>query len=181
MSETTNYLKDRRVYFGGPIEHDDPSVNWREDVKKKLRGHFELKVFDPAEDPKQGLRERIIYCKENELWEELAQITHDFVHADLQVVGRADFIIQHLPYKVPTTGTHHEIITSNDHKKPTLLVCPQGKKKVPDWYFGFIDHHHMFGSWDALYDYLEAVNRGEMKKDRRWWFCYNYSHSEWVK
>ncbi len=181
MSESIKYLKGKRVYVGGPIEHDNPNDNWRDSVRHKLRNVFELKVFDPAEDPKQYLREQIIHCKKNELWDELSHIMHEFVRADLGVVDRSDFVIQYLPYKVLTTGTHHEIINSNDRKKPTLIVCPQGKSCVPDWYFGFIDHNHMFGSWDSLYEYLEKVDRGHMRKNPRWWFCYNYSNLEWVK
>lgn len=167
--------------MGGPIEHDDPSVNWRDEVKGKLVGDFGLKVFDPAEDPKQGLREKIIHCKKNKLWDELHEIVQEFVMADLSVVDHSDFIIQHLPYKVPTTGTHHEIINASNLKKPTLLVCPQGKECIPDWYFGFVNHRHMFGSWSDLYEYLKEVDQGKHMDDRRWFFVYRYNNLAWIK
>jgi len=178
MSE--HYLRGRRTYLGGPIEHQD-GRDWRTEVKTKLVEDFGLKVFDPHEDPKQALRERIAYCKEHELWDELEKVVHEFVHVDLTIVDRADFIIQHIPYKVPTTGTVHEIINSNDRKKPTLLVCPQGKNKLPDWYFGFINHKHMFGSWDELYAYLGEVDRGDHKTDKRWFFVYKYNQLAWLR
>jgi len=176
----SNYLLGRRVYLGGPIEHQD-GHDWRTPVMAKLVNDFGLKVFDPNEDPKQALRERIVYYKENELWDALVEIVKEFVHVDLTIVDRADFIIQHVPYKVPTTGTVHEIINSNDRKKPTLLVCPQGIKCIPDWYFGFIKPRHMFGSWEDLYKYLGEVDRGEHMGDKRWFFVYRYNNLAWIK
>lgn len=174
------YLKGRRCYLGGPIEMADPKDDWRPPVKERLAKEIGLKVFDPNEDPKQSLAQRITECKEQGKWDELTEIVHHFVHVDLTIVDRADFIIQHLPFKVPTTGTVHEIINSNDRKKPTLLVCPQGKGKIPAWYFGFIDHRHMFGSWDELLDYLGQVTRGEHVNDRRWYFVHHYHDLAWI-
>jgi len=176
-----NYLLGRRCYVGGPIEHDTHAYDWRTEVKKKLVGEFGLKVFDPADDPKQGLREKIVYCKEHSLWDELREVVSEFVMADLSVVDHSDFIIQHLPYKVPTTGTHHEIINASNLKKPTLLVCPQGKKHIADWYFGFIKHEYMFGSWQELYAYLHEVAEGKHIADRRWFFVYKYNDLAWIK
>jgi hypothetical protein len=175
-----NYLKNKRVYVGGPIEHDDPRNDWRPEVKNTLVREFGLKVFDPAADPKQKLRERIASHKEKGEWDALAELVREFVNCDLGVVDRADFIVQHLPYRVPTTGTHHEIIFSNESKKPTLLVCPQGKKCIPDWYFGFINHEHMFGPWDDLFEYLRAVDKGEKIGDKRWFFVYRYTDLAWL-
>lgn len=170
-----NYLKGRRVYFGGVIQFDDPTVDWRSPVKTVLRDRFGLNVFDPADDPKQELRQRIVSLKEANRFDELAEIVHGFVRLDLAIVDRADFIVQYLPYRVPTTGTVHEIINSNNAKKPTLLVCPQGKNKIPDWYFGFIPHQFMFGSWDDLYAYLQEVDDGRHQGNNRWYFTYNYN------
>lgn len=169
-----NYLSGRRVYFGGPIEFDG-SADWRTPVKKTLLARFGLKVFDPAADPKQGQREKIEAFKAAGRFDELAEVVHEFVRLDLAIVDRADFVIQHLPYRVPTTGTVHEIINSNNAKKPTLLVCPQGKGKIPDWYFGFIPHEFMFGSWDDLYTYLQDVDDGKHQHNNRWFFTYNYT------
>ena len=87
---------------------------------------------------------------------------------DLERVDKTDILAAHLPYKVPTTGTHHEIIVSDNAKKPTLLVCPEGKANVPAWYYGFIDLKYMFGSWDELYHYLREVNDYRHTDDYRW-------------
>jgi hypothetical protein len=173
-----NYLANRRMYLGSPIEHSNQD-DWRNLVKTNLRKKFNLKIFDPSEDKKQVNREKIIYLKENGLWQELSEIVFDFVRADLSIIDHSDFIIQHLPYKVPTTGTHHEIISAYNNKKVVLLVCPQGKDKIPDWYFGFIKHQYMFGSWEKCYEYLEKVDNGKHFNDDRWYFVYHYNDLSW--
>ncbi len=175
------YLRNRRAYLGGAIEFADPDDNWRDEVKMKLFTDFGLKIFDPYEDPKQSSRDEITKCKETGKWDRLVEIMHKFARLDLSIVDRADLIIQHLPYKVPTTGTVHEIINSNDRKKPTLLVCPQGKGKIPDWYWAFIKPEYMFGSWQDLYAYLGEVDEGKHKDDDRWFFVYHYNDLAWIR
>jgi nucleoside 2-deoxyribosyltransferase len=67
----------------------------------------------------------------------IAKIAKSFVRKDLCLVDRADFLIAYLPNKIPTTGTNHEIINSNNAKKPTLLVTDTGDiTNIPLWYFG---------------------------------------------
>jgi hypothetical protein len=102
----------------------------------------------------------------------MTKIAKAFVRKDLAMVDRADFTIAYLPSGVPTTGTHHEIINSNNAKKPTMLVCPQGKEFIPLWYYGFIPHEFMFGSWDGLWEYLCEVNKGKHVHNDRWAFTY---------
>lgn len=171
-----NYLARRRCYLGGPIENDS-GPNWRTEPKKVLIEEFNLDLFDPYDDPKQQWTDPLQKAREECDYKTMTKIAKDFVHKDLTIVDRMDLVISYLPYKVATTGTHHEIINSSDRKKPTLLVCPQGKQFVPLWYFGFIPHQHMFGSWEDLYSYLRSVNdgkqKGNKKHKRRWSYIYN--------
>lgn len=176
-----NILKGARCYIGGPIDLADNSVNWRPPVKNFLRQRFGLKVFDPFADPKQNKVEELNRMTEANDYDGMRSIAKYFVRADLSVVDHSDFIISYLPYRVPTTGTTHEIINANDRKKPTLLVCPQGKNHIPRWYYGFIPLHFMFGSWEELYSYLIEVDDGMHDKDDRWWFLYNYHDDEWFR
>ena len=186
MRDIERYLSDRancldlepwrrepvKIYLSGPIEYDNPGHNWRDTPKQVMAEEFKLNVFDPFADPKQQFAESLRESLDEENWNAAGKIAHDFVRKDLAIVDRADFIVAYLPKGVPTTGTHHEIIWANNAKKPTLLVCPQGKKHHPAWYFGFIDPDFMFGSWVDLYDYLREVDRGEHKDNDRW--CYMY-------
>lgn len=166
------YLSDKRCYLSGPIQYDVTGLNWRTAPKQILTAYFKIDLFDPFDDPKQQWLPHLKEAQEVKDYDRMADIAKQFVRKDLCMVDRSDFIISYLPYKVPTTGTHHEIINSANAKKPTLLVCPEGKDKVPLWYYGFIPHTAMFGSWDALYGYLEEVNAGQHKENSRWSYVY---------
>lgn len=168
----SNYLQNKRCYLSGPIEHDTTGHNWRTEPSKILRDRFGIDLFDPFSDPKQQWAPILKEAQSRKDFETMTKISQAFVRKDLCMVDRSDFLIAYLPYKVYTTGTHHEIINSSNAKKPTLLVCPQGKEFVPLWYYGFVPHEVMFGSWDALYAYLDEVHQGLHKDNHRWSFVY---------
>lgn len=167
----TNYLKGKRMYLSGPIEFDSEKTNWREEPTQRLQ-EMGVRVFDPYADPKQQKWQQLQTAREAKDFKTMRRVAKQFVRKDLNIVDRADFVVAYLPYKVPTTGTHHEIINSCNAKKPTLLVCPQGKEMVPIWYYGFVRPRYMFGSWNDLFAYLTAVDSGDHKKDWRWAFVY---------
>lgn len=164
-------LNGKRCYLSGPIEFGT-DLNWRIEPKKVLVEKYGIDVFDPFADPKQQWVPDLQAAREAKDYDAMARIARTFVRKDLYSVDRSDILIAYLPYGVPTTGTHHEIINSSDNKRPTLLVCPQGKQFIPIWYYGFIPHQVMFGSWDELYGYLDEVNEGLHKDNHRWWFTY---------
>ncbi len=168
-----NYLEGRAAYLGGPIEYDT-GEDWRSPVKKVLSERFKLCVFDPSLDPKQNQIADLRRMRQEGNYDQLSEVAHEFVRADLGVIDNATFLIAYLPYKVPVFGTVHEIVSANNAKKPTLLVCPEGKDKITTWAFGFIRHEFMFGSWDTLYDYLQEVADGKHKKNNRWYLMYHY-------
>ena len=164
-------LAGTRVYLSGPIENGN-GPDWRIEPKRVLTERFKINVFDPFKDPKQQWVPDLNKARATKDYETMVNIAKSFVRKDLAIVDRSDFVISYMPHKVPTTGTHHEVINSNNSKKPTLIVCPQGKEFVPLWYFGFIPHECMFGSWDELYKYLEDVENGLQKENNRWHFVY---------
>ena len=167
------YLAGKRCYLGGPIENGDALGDWRVGPRKVLREEFGIDLFDPFEDPKQQWVAKLNKARDECDFDTMAEIAEAFVHKDLGTVDGCQFVISYLPYKVCTTGTHHEIINSSDLKKPTLLVCPQGKQFLPLWYFGFIDHKDfMYGGWEPLYAYLREVDAGLHKHNKRWRMVY---------
>lgn len=166
------YTKDKRGYLSGPIEHDESGVNWRIEPKKILAEEFGINVFDPFADPKQALTDELLKARDTRDFDTITRIAKGFVRKDLSVVDRADIVFSNLPYKVPTCGSHHEVINSNNAKKPTLLVCPQGKQFIPLWYYGFIPHEFMFDGWHDLYEYLREVNAGKHMHNNRWAYVY---------
>ena len=165
-------LKNTRLYISGPIEHGISGFNWRTEPIKVFTQEFHMDVFDPFDDPKQQWTSSLSEAREKKDYDTMRNICKAFVRKDLAIVDRCDCLIGYLPKGVCTTGTHHEIINSSNAKKPTLLVCPEGKECVPLWYFGFINHNSMFGSWEDLYVYLREVNAGLHKDNDRWSFTY---------
>lgn len=165
-------LKNKHFYLSGPIEFGQNScINWRDYPKLSLEKRFGIHVFDPFADPKQQWKEKIIEAKTNKDYDCIVKIAKSFVQKDLTMVQRCDALIAYLPYKVPTIGTHHEIIQNIQLDKPTLLVCEEGVENLPVWYFGLIPLNYMFGSWDSLFYYLGEINSGEKHlEDHRWDF-----------
>lgn len=166
------YLYGARGYLAGPIECADPTIDWRSEPKRVLIHDFGINLFDPYTDPKQQWFSKLSKAKEAEEYDAVTMISKKFVRKDLSIVDRADLVIAYLRRNIPTTGTVHEIINSNNAKKPTLLVCPDGKKYIPSWYFGFIPHKNMFNSWNDLYDYLKDVDCGKYMDDDKWSYVY---------
>lgn len=159
-------LAGATVYLSGPIEFND--LNWRTEPVQILESKFGLQIFDPFSDPKQQWLPDISEAKKTKDFEKIKQIAKQFVRKDLGMVYKSDILIACLPYKVPTTGTHHEITESWRAMKPTLLVCPSGIENLPVWYFGLFPIKHMFGSWNDLYSYLDLINKG-LEYDDTWY------------
>ncbi len=160
-------LEGTKCYCGGPIEHNT-GPNWRIEVKEVLEGEFGIKVFDPFTDPKQQWFSTLEQARKDRDYKIMRKIARKFVRKDLCWVDRSDFLITNLPYRVVTTGSHHELTQANDRKKPTLLVCTKGKQYLPFWYHGFIKEKYLFGNWHSLYNYLKDVELGKYNDDERW-------------
>ena len=169
----TNPLKDTRCYLSGPIEFGKNREDWRSEPTKELTKRFEIDLFDPFADPKQQWVPALKEARKNSDYETMVKIAKSFVRKDLCMVDRVDFTIAYLPYGVPTTGTTHEIINSNNAKKPTLLVTDSPSiAQIPLWYFGFIPTEFMFAGWESLFFYLEEVNNGKHMDNNRWDYVY---------
>jgi len=165
------FLQNQRVYLSGPIQHD-VTEDWRNLPRKVLVEEFGINLFDPFSDPKQQWVPILKDAQKNGDLETIVRISKSFVRKDLCMVDRADFVIAYLPYKVPTTGTTHEIINSNNAKKPTLLVTDSNVTQIPLWYFGFIPTEFMFAGWESLFSYLREVDEGKHRQNNRWSYIY---------
>lgn len=164
-------LKGASLYLSGPIEFED-GPNWRPEVVKTLTERFGLEVYDPHQDEKQKRADVLEKAIDKGDFDTVEQIAKDFVKKDLATLEKKDFLIAYNPYKIPTTGTPCEVHHAVNLKKPVMIVCPQGKSFASRWYFGYVKHRYIFGSWDALYDYLQEVADGKHKDNHRWHLVY---------
>ena len=168
-----NVLEGKRAYLSGPIENDNPNHNWRDYPKRVMTEEFKIALFDPFADPKQQWVPVLQEAKKNRDYGTIVKVAKTFVRKDLAMVDRADFVVAYLPMGVATCGTHHEIINSNNAKKPTLLVTNTDNiANIPLWYFGFIPSEFMFAGWLPLFNYLREVNEGKHRHNNRWGFVY---------
>lgn len=165
-------LENKRCYLSGPIQFgvDD---HWRDRPRKILAEEFSINLFDPFADPKQQWVPMLKEAQSKKDYETIVRISKAFVRKDLCMVDRSDFLIAFVPHGVPTTGTVHEIVNSNNSKKPTLLVTnSEDISYIPLWYFGFIPSECMFAGWDSLFEYLREVNDGKHRHNNRWSYIY---------
>jgi nucleoside 2-deoxyribosyltransferase len=165
-----NALNGSKVYLSGPIQYDD-GPNWRVPVIESL-SKFGIEVFDPFSDEKQMQTGVLKECIEKEDYDEVEKICTKFVKKDLAVIDRCDFLIAYNPNGIRTTGTPCEVHHAVQLKKPVLIVCPEGKASASLWYFGYIRHQYIYGSWEECYSYLDEVDRYKHKDNHRWWFVY---------
>lgn len=168
----SGFLASKRAYLSGPIQFAVED-NWRDYPTAVLTEKFKIDLFDPFKDSKQNAHEKIRNAQKNNDVEQMVTVAKGFVRKDLGLVDRSDFIIAYVPYGVQTVGTVHEIINSNNSKKPTLLVTNRSHiKYIPLWYFGFVPVRYMFASWDELFIYLSQVDEGLHRADDRWSIVY---------
>jgi nucleoside 2-deoxyribosyltransferase len=168
----SGFLSSKRAYLSGPIQFATED-KWREYPTAILTEKFKIDLFDPFKDSKQNAHEKIRNAQKKDDIEQMVAVAKGFVRKDLGIIDRCDFIIAYVPYGVQTVGTVHEIINSNNAKKPTLLVTNRNHiKYIPLWYFGFVPTRYMFASWDELYLYLSQVDEGLHRHDDRWSLMY---------
>ena len=170
MAEKMNYLKNKKVYLSGPIEFGTKH-NWREKPIEYLKNKLFLDVFDPFSDPKAQWGIKIKNAKKEKDYKKIINIAKSFVRRDLAMVDRSDLLIAYMPYNVQTVGTVHEIVNGVNSKKPTLIICPEGKEKIPVWIWGIVKEEFLFGSWEKVYSYLKEVSVGKHAKNNTWHFC----------
>lgn len=163
-------LSGKQVYISGPLQYTDTPV-WSEEEKRSLET-LGLIIKDPFNDPKQKWTSDLYEARDTKNFPKIREIAKRFVRKDLACVDRSDFIIAKLPYAVPTAGTVHEIIQSNEKKKPTLLICDKGKEWMPLWFYGFIPLRYMFNNFQEVLNYLREVDNKQHIEDDRWHFVY---------
>jgi hypothetical protein len=163
--QTPNRLAGSFAYLCGPMDAaPDGGVEWRVDMSKWLRrrGVF---VLDPCDKPIQNAppeaegRQRINEWKELGEYDKIRPAYGEYIRGlDLRMCDKADFLVVYLNSKIPTCGTWNELFTSNQSKKPIIVMCEDGKKAIPNWMFLTLPQDMMFGSWGEVHHYLEHIN-----------------------
>ena len=160
-----NRLKNTICYLCGPMDRvADGGVTWRRNLTPKLKD-MGVGVLDPCKKPTEFAKEdtdfrgTIDRLKSTGKFDDVKKEMKD-MYMDIE---------NHM------CGSYHEAFVAVTQKKPVLIVCKQGKPKIPNWMFGVIPHQHMFGSWSLLLEYLHHVNEDEDVDHLRRWRFFNFS------
>jgi hypothetical protein len=162
-----NILNKTRCYACGPIEFcANAGRSWRETLEEEFK-KIGIIVFNPLNKPfidsvPEG-KEVTNYYKQKLAeggFEEVRKHFVTIVQDDLRQIDLCDFTAAYLPANVKTIGSVHEAIVSNSQKKPTFLICPQGKKNLPLWWFGVIHYDYFFDSLEEFIQYIKDLDAG---------------------
>lgn len=168
-----NYLKQKAVYLcGGMCAYKDSGMGWREEVKPILRDRFGIHVYDPTHKEVVGASEvgenkelfRSLILQEK--WKELKEAFELVVRWDLRAVDKADFLIVVYDPTIHTVGTIHEIVLAASQKKPILVKYDKAHLNLFNpWLSILIRPEHLFAEWDALFEYLAEVDKGNVNPE----------------
>lgn len=172
-----NRLRGSSCYLAGPIDRvADSGKEWRDEITPFLRD-LGVTVFDPLRKPLDiGLedddgRDTRILLKRNYQFDDLTKIVKVVRLADLRMVDKADFLIVNYDMSIHMCGTMEELFLANREKKPILIMCPQGKRNIPDWLYGVMPHQFFFQNWEEVRHYINYVNGSEhVEHLKRWIF-----------
>ena len=155
-------LTGMRTYLAGAMDRvADGGVGWRNRISPILKS-MGITVLNPCDKPvevgleDEGTRSEIEHLKFTKQYDKI----------------RNDYgVIRTIDTNVHACGTYEEIAVANSQKKPVLIWCQQGKHNAPNWLFFMLPHQHIFGSLDALLEYLVNVDTGrDIKHYKRWFF-----------
>lgn len=178
-----NKLRGSIAYGIGPLDRTNlvRAKAWRKDIKEFLNS-LDVMFIDPLDKPLNDYREGPDFAEKRAKlleagdYEGVAQLMKPIRNIDLRFTDKADFIVCDLDLSAYPCGTYEEIFNSNRAKKPILIHCPQGIKKIPVWLYGTLNWQLFFEDWGVLKRYLQRVNEGLDTRDFGRW-----SLLEWDK
>jgi len=172
-------LNNTRCYLAGPIDYaQDDGVEWRRNFTKFLN-RMGVLPLDPTDKPTTQCKYNEIGAEkqmidklvELERWDELRTMAKEIVLVDLRMVEVSDFLVAYVNTEIPMCGTWDEVFESLRQRKPTYVVVEGGKKKMPMWLRGKLNHNFCFSSFAELEAYLEGLHTGIIEPDfTRWVF-----------
>lgn len=180
VSVSRNRLWGSIVYLSGSIDAcPNGGAPWRNQITPLLN-KMGIIVLDPLKKPidigleSTDFREERAIWKKNGEFDKLSEVMKKVRNSDLRFVDISGFTIVCLDLSIPVCGTMEEIFLFNRQKKPIVIWCPQGKKCIPDWMFGVINHNFFFNSMQEVLEYLDYVNKSEKPETLGRWLVIDY-------
>lgn len=175
-----NNLTGHTCYLIGAIDDaKDYGVNWRKDFSKFLN-KIKVGVFDPTAKPSGFVNETkdsvefLNKLKEEGDYGTLSKVMKKIVSIDLHYLDLSNFVVAYLDLDVRLTGSITEITYAALEKKPIIIICPQGKAKLPNWLYGMCDHRLFFDDIESSKQYINKVNNNKIFISAERWRFINY-------
>lgn len=184
-----NRLKSSKTYLiGGMDDFSDRGMGWRQEItpfltnmgigvldptnKHSMIGHEDFDHLETRKKIIEGIESGVII--ENDLYTQYNKIMKEVVSIDLRMVDTADFLIVYIDTSKHLCGSYHELAMSVNQRKPTLVVCKQGKIKTPPWIMGIVPHQMIFSTWEQLKKYLIDIDTSENINTLGRWKFFDY-------
>lgn len=186
---TINRLFGMAAYLSGSIDSSpDKGKGWRDDMTPFLEDKG-IRVFNPlnhhktfhiTEDIDTVKRPYMNELLKNGKFDELREEMRELCHFDLRAIDLASFMIVNYDTSLHLCGTVEEISIGSKQVKPVLIMCKNGKKKLPSWLYGRLPHEYFFDSWEEIRDYLTRIdsdpNYQFTKVDLKRWLFFAGNH-----
>jgi len=175
-----NRLWGNLFYLIGPIDScPDNGKTWRKKIEEELlkRNIIALNPMDKPID--LGIeddisREERKRYKEIGDYKSLSENVKIIRHVDLRLVDKASCIICYLDLSIVMMGTLEELFWANRMKLPIIIVCPQGKKAIPDWLFGALNEELFFDNFEDALKYIDYIDQSENPETLGRWLFISY-------
>jgi hypothetical protein len=177
-----NRLRGTRCYLSGAMDKaPDRGVQWRVNLYPVLKG-MGVTILDPCNKPISDFDEgpnfanvRSEYLEKGD-YDKVAEMMKPVRAVDLRMTDVADFLIVNLDLDIFACGTMEEIFLANRQKKPILIHCPQGKKKLSPWLFGAIPHQMFFDTWRDLLNYTHYIDKHKQILTLKRWVFFDFNN-----
>lgn len=180
-----NRLYGMCTYLSGSIDFSlDKGKGWRDEITPFLEEKG-IRVFDPLchhktfhinEDIDTIKRPYMAKLLEEGKFDELQTEMRELCHIDLRAIDLASFMIVSYDTSVHLCGTVEEISIASKQVKPVLLMCKNGKHRLPSWLYGRLQHEYFFNNWEELKNYLTKIdsdpNYQFTKVDKKRWLFF---------
>lgn len=158
-----NRLWGNLAYLIGSIDVcPDNGRTWRKNMEVELlkRNIIPLNPMDKPIDigDENKFREQREKYKNNKDYESLSENVKIIRHVDLRLVDKASFVIFYLDLSINACGSWEECFWANRLKSPVIVVCKQGKQKIPDWLFGALKEELFFDNFEDALKYIDYID-----------------------
>lgn len=169
-------------YLAGPMDNaKDGGEGWRKAITPFLqkKGIF---VLNPADKPLQNIpseyagRYDIQEMKQEGRYSEIRPKYGESIRGiDLRMCDLAGMLVVYLNSEISTCGTFEEVFSSNQSKKPIIIVCEQKKVNIQNWMFLALPHEMMFDSWNDAKNYITHIDEDEEVDTLKRWRFFDFA------